>query len=224
MSISTRNRVGVAGAVAATLLSASSLAAAAEPGFYVATDVAMDSADFGSSDFDGLFDSDELDFDVDDAGLDKSNAGFALAFGYQFNPYLAVEASYVNVGKVSYDASGTVDGGEGFTGDFAVGIDYKSKGPALAVVGSWPINEMFSIDGRVGAYMGKTTGFLSVSVDDETLEGPVASDTKTGLLVGVGATWTLTESVALRAGYTRLQDGVAERDVDRFSVGLRISF
>jgi opacity protein-like surface antigen len=228
MSVSIKDRMGVAGAVAAAMLSVSGAAAAANPGIYIATDVAMDSADFNQGQFAGFIDAlesdEEFDFDVEESSLDKSNAGFSLAVGYQITQNIAVEAAYLDLGRVSFDASGTVDGGEGAVSEFAIGAGFKSKGPSLSVVGSWPINEMFSIDGRIGAYKGKTKGDLSVSVDAEGEEGVVASDKNTSMLLGVGATWSLTETIGVRLGYTRIQDAVAERDVDRFALGLRFSF
>jgi opacity protein-like surface antigen len=228
MSVINVHKVSVASAVAAAMMSVSGVAAAAAPGFYVETDLAMDSAGFSSGDFDGLIELLEADedftFDVQDSSLDKSSVGFTLAVGYQITPNIGVEAAYMDLGKVSFDASGTVDGGEGAVADFGVGVSYKSKGPSLSVIGTWPLNEMFSLDARAGAYRGKTSANVSASVDEESVELPAGSHTNTALLVGVGATWTVSENVGLHFGYTRLQDAVAEENVDRFAIGLRITF
>lgn len=164
------------------------------------------------------------DFTLNDSSLDKNDTGFSLTVGYQFTPNLAVEAAYFDLGKGKYKADATIsDGGE--TADLTMGFNYKSRGPALALVGVWPLNEAVSLDARAGAYFAKTK--VSVfATDGATSESEsLGSEDSTSLLLGVGATWLLTERMGLRLGFTRLNNAVAdEGDVNRLSLGLRFTF
>lgn len=164
------------------------------------------------------------EFTLNDSSLDKNDTGFSLTVGYQFTPNLAVEAAYFDLGKGRYKADATVGDGEE-TADLTMGFNYKSRGPALALVGVWPLNETVSLDARAGAYFAKTKVSVFAS-DGETSDSEgLGSESSTSLLLGVGATWSLTERMGLRLGFTRLNKAVADDgDVNRLSLGLRFTF
>lgn len=220
--------IGVASAATAgMMLLAAGPASAAEAGFYVAVDVGMSSYDIKKSELDDVAVAalEAVGLTVVDAtsDFDKSPTGYGLAIGYRFNPNVAVEASYLTLGKAKWDATGTVtDGGPNFDVDMGIGL--KSSGPALSVIGSWPVGESFSLDGRVGAYFSKTR--ISVSISDGTNSESVSdSQSDTGVLFGVGGTWSFNPALSLRFGYTMYKDAVGgDRDVNQFSAGLQYTF
>ena len=66
----------------------------------------------------------------------------------------------VDLGKATYGARGTVTDGV-TTFPMFVGVDIKSSGAALAVIGILPLNEAWSLDARAGAAdCGSVTGTI----------------------------------------------------------------
>jgi OmpA-OmpF porin, OOP family len=222
-------RSSVSGAVllAIGMVSAPTVAVA---GFYVEADVGTSDFDISRSEIDDTlldaFEDEGLDVLNGQSDLDKSSTRASFAVGYQFTPNLAVEAGFVDLGRIQYDSSGLVDGGEG---NIAVDVQLKAKtsGPALSVIGAWPLNDRFALEGRVGAYFGKTraTATASAALDPAENVSVSDSDTDTSMLLGVGAVWTTSESIALRLGYTRFDKALGgEQSVDRISFAVRYSF
>lgn len=78
-----------------------------------------------------------------DFGLDCSSntkdAAFKFSGGYRFNPYIVVEAGYVNWGEVSVEPVG------------GAGLSFESKGPYIALMPEIPVSDKFSIFGEIGA-------------------------------------------------------------------------
>jgi OOP family OmpA-OmpF porin len=164
-------------------------------------------------------------FDLNDSSVDKTDIGFSVALGYRFTQHVAVEAAYIQLGKASYEADVTVaDGGSPPT-DFTMGFGFKSSGPAVSLVGILPVGESLALEARAGAYFAKTKATVSVTDGTTTESDSAGSEDDTSMLLGVGATWALTEKVGLRLGYTRLDKAFeGEGDADLFSLGARLSF
>jgi hypothetical protein len=163
-------------------------------------------------------------FTLNDSSLDKSDMGFAFSLGYQFTPHLAVEAAYVQLGKSRYEADVTVDDGGGSV-DLTTGFDFKSSGPAVALVGTWPLNESISLDARAGAYFSRTRVTVFASDGTSTESESMGSEKDTSVLLGVGATWAMLPNLGLRLGYTRFDQALAgEGDAGSLSLGLRVTF
>lgn len=163
-------------------------------------------------------------FVLNDSSLDKSDTGYSFAVGYQFTPFVAVEAAFVQLGKVRYAADVTVDQGGGPI-DLTTGFNFKSSGPALSVAGTWPVGPSLALDARAGAFFAKTK--VSVFATDGTTSetDSLGSEEDTSLLLGVGATWALTPNLGVRLGYTRFDKAVAgEGDADNLALGIRVLF
>jgi len=219
---------GLAGGAVALLCAAMPAAAASKEGrgFYIAGDVSMNKADVKQSQFDdvvlGTFEDFGFDFVAGESSFDDSDIGYSIALGYSFNRHIAVEAAYIDLGNTTYSASGTFDDGESL---FDVDLDARvgSSGPAVSLVGSLPLSEDWSLDARAGAYFAKTKITVTLS-DDTTSESQSGSDDDTGVLLGLGVTWSFGPQWALRAGYTHISNAVGDSDVDQLSVGVKRSF
>lgn len=210
-------RVGVGAAVAAACAIASP-AMAAEPGFYMAGDFGSSKAKISRADIYDSWEIDPADFDTFSDSLDRKDNGFSFSLGYQFSPNFAVEAAYVDLGGLSYAAEAT-DGGEGY--DVLQMAD--SKGPSLSLIGSWPVAEAFSLDATLGAYFGSTDWSDEFLVDDVSAFEESGSSSDVSMVLGVGATWSISERVGVRFSYSRFNN-VDDIDVDRISIGLKFSF
>lgn len=212
------------------LIGCASVASAAAPGFYMAGTVGYSSADVDSSyqeDLDdiviSMWDFVGLDVVDGDSDLDKSDVGFDIALGYQVSAYFALEAGYFDLGKLRYEAEGTVTDGVDLY-DATTGVNMGIKGPSVSAIGIWPVNDRVSVDFRAGALFAKLKATVHASIDGESASDS-ESESGTSLLLGTGVSFALSERMALRVGYTRVSGGELEgAKINRFSAGLRVAF
>lgn len=153
---------------------------------------------------------------VDD---DKTDTGYKLFGGYQFNRYLGLEAGYFDLGEASFTAN-VVPTGSALPGTF--GGTTQVKGYFLDLVGSVHFNDKLSAFARVGANHARPqerfTGTGSVPLTSYS-----SSEWDTNVKYGVGLQYAFTPSWALRleGERYRIQDGVANRDdINFISLGL----
>jgi len=119
------------------------------------------------------------------SGGDRHKGSASVYGGYQFNPNLAVEGGYVDLGKATADH--TTGGG--------TTQDYSSKLSAwqASVIGSVPVADKVSLYGRLGA----------ARLQDKWSDGSSSGTAhKTKPLIGVGVKYDINEKVALRGEYT----------------------
>jgi len=140
---------------------------------------------------------------------DGYKASGKLFGGYDFDKTWGVEAGYTDFRKSNYNYS--VNGVPGSA---------SSDGHAFYVAGkaTAPINDQFSVFGKLGVAQDKST--LSAST-----AGFSRSDSKTEGYGGVGAQYNLTKQVALTLEYERYgktKDFGAKADV--WTVGAKYSF
>jgi hypothetical protein len=131
---------------------------------------------------------------VDDVleDLDTDDSAWKLAFGWRFNPYIAVEADYVDLGNPSgnFDASGS-------SGDY----DLEFSGLSGYVIGSLPLG-IFELSAKVGYYFHD----VQVHVDLENVgsgDGDVIDrdDNGEALVYGIGAGATFFEHLNAKIEY-----------------------
>jgi len=142
---------------------------------------------------------------------DDTDTAWKIFGGYQFNANFGAELGYTDLGEVSAT----------FAGFGSATIE--SKGIELLGVGTYPINQQFSIFGKLGFFR------WDVDANDGTgLVGSV-SDSGTDLTFGFGVKYNFTKNVALRAEWQRYTDvgetnttGMA--DVDVLGVSVIIKF
>lgn len=123
---------------------------------------------------------------------DGTDTGYKLQLGYKFNPYLAVEGGYINLGNASYKAKQVGVG--------QLSLTYRAQGLNAAAVGILPLGERFSLFAK--------GGLLMAWVDtDETFTKNGLTKTQSfsgsslGENLGVGMAFDLSKQVALRAEY-----------------------
>ena len=109
-----------------------------------------------------------------------------ILLGYQYNKNLAVEVKYTGTGKWE---DNTAPG------------DIKGDAMALVVVGIAPINNEFSVYGKLGIASNKT------KVSNSAVMG-VQDARRTAATYGVGAQYNVTPTVGIRMGYDRYEGKV----------------
>lgn len=134
---------------------------------------------------------------------------YGVSAGYQFNPFFALEADYIDFGKF---------------GDDEVRSDLK--GLSLAAKGRLPLTDAFGIYGKVGAFASD----MDVSAFDEEETYDEVSP-----FVGAGVDFMMTHSLTAFAEYNRYNVDIDEDDFngqvtndgpefDTARVGLRYTF
>lgn len=211
--------------LAALALVSGSAMAADGTGFYVGADIGQASSDIKKGEIDsvvfGLFGAEAAR-----SSLDTSDTTFSLFFGYQILPYLAVEASYVDLGKSTYKASGTYPGEPPV--DVNVKLDWESKGPTVSVLGILPFADVWDVYGRLGAYFADTKITARASSATDSASDHTSKNT-TEFLWGVGAGYTFLDHWKAQIEYQGFPDvgdknHTGEATVDRITLGMLYRF
>lgn len=143
---------------------------------------------------------------------DNKDVGFKLLGGYKFNPYIAVEGGYVNLGKANLVVP---------VGALRANGEIKSSGVTAAVVASAPIQD-FELFAKLGLVYLDTKVDVSVA----SLGSASVSDNSTDVAFGVGAAYNFNKNVGVRVEFERYRakfDG-EKGDIDLFSAGLQYRF
>jgi OmpA-OmpF porin, OOP family len=162
--------IGVSAAVAAPVAFAQARGQAADAGGYVG----------------GSFGQSTASCDVGGVGLscDDKDTAWKVFGGYQINRNFAVELGYANLGEIS------ITGG-------ATRITVETTAWDLVGVGIFPINNQFSIYGKLGVYR--------ATVDVSSNVGGSGDDSANGLTLGAGVRYNFTRNLGLQAEWQRYQ-------------------
>ncbi|APE30559.1 hypothetical protein BOX17_06065 [Halomonas aestuarii] len=168
-----------------------------------------------SLDSDTLNELEELGLDTDD-----SDTAYKLFAGYRFTPNFAMEASYLDFGDFSADATFT-NGTDTATADLEGGLD----GVGLALVGKLPIQGGLSVHGKLGmiAWDGDVSG--TARLNGEVIYDGAAGEDGTDPFYGIGAEYEI-QQVMIRGEYERydISDSGEDFEIDLFSASLGYRF
>lgn len=148
-----------------------------------------------------------LDSSINSA-FDTSDVGGKLFAGYEFMPNFALEGGYVNLGKASASGNGA-------------SAEIKGDGWFVDAVGIAPINQDFSLFGKIGVVDTKIKASGSAP-------GLAVTDSKTSTQVkfGFGGSYNIAKNIAVRAELERYRGELenSKGDVDLLSVGVSYKF
>ena len=121
---------------------------------------------------------------------DGSGNQWRIQAGYKFNPNLAIEGGYIDLGQANYKAN--------FAGGSANATE-KAGGFDLAVLGMYPITDSLSVFAKGGVIVAKVDTKLNSAV----LPAVYVSDSSTEVrpLAGAGFTYGVIKNVDLRFDY-----------------------
>ncbi len=141
------------------------------------------------------------------SGLGNSSSGSATAWGlfggYQFNPYVSAELGYRDFGSTNLSN---------------FGASAKAHSVQGSVIGTLPVNDIFAVYGRLGV---ADVHFSS--------DGAGISTNKTSSVLGIGASFKVTNQVKIRAEYDaypriNVDDGGDNAKLSAWTVGASFSF
>jgi OOP family OmpA-OmpF porin len=145
--------------------------------------------------------------DIDFWGKDSATAA-SLAYGMQINPNFDVEAGYINFGTGNYAPSA------GNT------LSARSESIFVAAVGKFPIQNGFSVYGKLGAsyHWNKWTGTSSGTAFNN-------SDERLAPMFGIGASWQFMQNWAADLEYAYFNDAGKDQgrkaNIDMWTVGIK---
>lgn len=126
-----------------------------------------------------------------------SSTIFGLLGGYTFSPNFAVEAEYADLGKATESISAS---------------DMKSSELGLSAVGSFPINQDFSVYGKLGV------------ASATTKEAGAADAKRSAVTYGLGGQYNASSTIGIRLGYDHYDLGdspatIPEGKANLWSIG-----
>ena len=224
-------RILLSGAVAL----ACAMPVSANSGFYVGALAGSSNVDVKRADWDAA----ALDLfgtggTLTSSSLDKSDTAFGAVVGYQFMKNFAIEASYLDLGNVKASAAGTILLGDGTLAATLHG-DFKTDGPAVAVVGVLPFSQGWQADARVGIYYGDTkiklSGEASGAGGSATLGPTSDSQSRSSFMGGLGVGYSFNDNFSLRLDYLYFDKvGIKKSDIEQtaninvIALGVRYTF
>ncbi len=152
---------------------------------------------------------------------DEHDTGWKVFAGYQWNPNFAIEGGWVDLGKFNTTLSSVAG---------TASVDYKVHGVFLDAVGVLPLNESFSLFGKVGTIYTDASTDVGGSLAPALSAAGFRSDSKDefNLTAGLGAQYDFTREFGVRAEWERyfnVDFGNSDSgDVDLFSVSAVYSF
>ena len=152
-------------------------------------------------------------------GQDDEGTAWSVSAGYRINRYLAVEASYVNLGTL--EASQTIGlpaivGG----GSLRFSRELETSGPAITAFGMLPLSDSWELYLRAGMFFADSE--LTTGINGNSVTTSFGSDSTT---VGAGAQFDWKDHWAARLEFQRAfdiggDDVASDADVDGMSLAV----
>ncbi len=207
-------------------------AAAGESGLYFAADALHAFSTYDRAAFDRAVSSvvegaTGSSLSIGSSSTRRDSVTWSAAAGYRASSFFAVEASYLDLGKVAYQATGTEASPFG-TSSLSTTLRVGSEGPALALIGILPLLDALDLSARAGAYEGRSRTDYSNVAAGTPFTGS-ESKTTTSLLLGAGIEYALSGHWAVRLEYVHLNH-LPEKflgrsfNVDLATAGLTFAF
>lgn len=205
------------------VLSGSALAAGhgTEGGLYMGMDFGSARLDARASHFDSFAAqaaAGTATAGVLDSRLDRSGSGWSLVLWGMQERHVGMEVAYHKLGTMSWDGTVQV---EGAGQALPVQISISSKGWSGSAVAIWAFNDRLQLEGRAGAYLGKTRQVASFPVEGPGTVKVSDKDSQVSPMLGANLLFLANRHVAVNLGYTWFSD-IAGRSLGRVTLGGRL--
>lgn len=210
---------------------AAPVAAEVQPGWYVGVSPGQASYDVSQDDLDEIvidaFASAGAPIISGTSSLDDSDTAWSIFGGYRFNPYLAVEVGYVDLGSAEYRSSGTVNLSGSVT-PASFNMDFSSTGFTVATLGSLPLGEMFDVHARLGIFFSDMEIDMSTTIGTGSASDQLSASSE-DVFYGLGAAWHFGGNWSLSGDWQRYdavgdEEETGEGDIDVLSLSLAYKF
>lgn len=168
---------------------------------------------------------------------DKKNTALLLGIGYQYNPYLAVEVNYLNLGEFSASSHTSDTNTQAVTRARHIKETAKQQGLGLSAVGLYPINDQWLLSGQLGLVWLDQTAKGSARGQSVNAAGTVIatenesfrrSDNEWVPMLGLGTGYQLNPHWQVQLNWRRVLGTepslLGKQDVDLLTAGVRYRF
>jgi len=161
--------------------------------------------------------------------VDEKNrsTGLKVFLGYKFHSNFAVEGGYASLGTTSIH-SDFRSAGVPSTSVGTFDLDYKMTAPFIDAVGTFPLNDKWSLIGRVGLSYTKTSANINGSPLTLLVSSNDKSENKIREKFGAGVDYNINAGFTVRAEWERYKapDPLGDKvfDVDMASVSVLFRF
>lgn len=138
---------------------------------------------------------------------DDTDTDYKVSIAYWWD-YLGLEVAYYDLGDISRDSQGTVNG-EAVT----LSEEYNADGILYAVAGRLPINDQFEVIGRAGRI--RYTADVRLRASTQTLGADGVNDDHEGSagMFGIGVRYRIMPELSITGEYEQTND-IKIRNVD----------
>lgn len=147
---------------------------------------------------------------------------YKLQLGYQLDDRWSIEGGYMDLGRISYQATGTTTG----VPPVAISANETVKLTALNVnaVAAFPVMDSVSLLGKVGMTRMSVADTTNSALPGTLAKLWTANTRKTGMSYGMGLKVTIDKSFLVRADVDSYDTGAATGRVSVWSIGLGYHF
>jgi OOP family OmpA-OmpF porin len=166
--------------------------------------------------------------------MDDKDTSYSVLGGYMFNDYFGAEAGYLNLGKASGSITGNLSGtlyGRALVVNGTVRAEGDATGWLLGIRGVLPINDRFSLNGRVGIYKWDSDVKATVSAAGTWGGTPIAANgsasqsySGSDAYYALGAAYNIHKQVTIGVGYSNYKLGKINTKADNWQVNLNYRF
>jgi opacity protein-like surface antigen len=212
-----------------TMISAAyaGIASAQDQNFYAGLSIGRSSADVTEITRQDILNNGFSSLNTFQSGTSKSDTAWKIYGGYRFNPNVAAEFFYANLGKYSSNASGNGASGGSPSVDFSVNRELKITGFGVAGLLGAPLSDQWSIFAKPGLLFwdAKKTSFVAKTGTSQS-----GSESKSGTSpsLGVGTSYAFTDKLSARLEWERYFDvgdknTTGKSDVDLFALSVQFT-
>jgi len=204
-----------------TMISASYVTAvpAQDQGYYAGLGIGRSNANVAEISRQEVLDSGFNSLSAFQNGSSKSDTAWKIYGGYRFNPNIAAEFFYADLGKFSRDASGTGVTASSATLNFSLSSDLEITGFGAAALLGAPLSERWNVFAKPGLFHWDAKRKSTTTVAGTAQSGSV-SKSGTSPSLGVGTGYAFSDRLSARIEWERYFDVGDKNTTDKSDVNL----
>jgi OOP family OmpA-OmpF porin len=195
------------------------IAAAQDQSFYAGLGIGRSSADVTEISRQDILDSGFTSLNNFQSGSSKSDTAWKLYGGYRFNPYVAAELFYANLGKFSRNADGSGATASSSSVNFSLNSELKITGFGVAALLGAPLSEQWDVFAKPGLLYWDAKRTSTTTAAGASQSGSV-SKSGTSPSLGVGTRYAFSDKLSARLEWERYFDVGDKNTTDKSNVNL----
>jgi OOP family OmpA-OmpF porin len=204
-----------------TLISAAyaGMASAQDQNFYAGLGIGRSSADVTEISRQDILGSGFTSLNSFQNGSSKSDTAWKLYGGYRFNPNIAAEFFYANLGKFSRNADGSGATASSSSVNFSLNSELKITGFGVAALLGAPLSDQWNVFAKPGLLYWDAKRTSTTTAAGASQSGSV-SKSGTSPSLGVGTSYAFTDKLSARLEWERYFDVGDKNTTDKSNVNL----